>query len=314
VVDTLMACPVCDNAAVEAFATAVDSEYVTSDRKWQYVRCPACTAVYLHEPPADRLSEIYPPNYYSYGGIAESTTVTERVKEWLDRRMLRSALTRIPGEKIRVLDVGGGAGWLLTTVRKADDRVVETHEVDLQEDAQAAAEQAGHVYHRMPVEEFRSDEKFDLILMMSIIEHVADPRAVLASMRDLLSDHGIVLLKTPNTDTLDCRLFRHRNWGGFHCPRHFVLFTEEGLANLGAECGLEVVTSSYTQGAPQWAISVMGWLSDKGWITVSPERPAYRHPVYEPLTAVFAAIDFVRARFARTAQMVVSFRRAGAGR
>jgi SAM-dependent methyltransferase len=309
-----MACPVCENTTVELFATASDKEYFTSTQEYRYARCPRCTAVYLDSPPADQLAEIYPPNYYSYGGIADSTTITERIKAWLDRRMLRKLLSRVPGEKLRVLDVGGGAGWLLTTVREACDRVAETHEVDLQSEAADAAERAGHVYHRMPIEEFTSSERFDLILMMSIIEHVPDPRAVLGSMRDLLSDNGLLLVKTPNTSTVDCRWFRHRNWGGFHCPRHFVLFTAAGLAELGRECGLEVVESTYTQGAPQWALSVMSLLQDRGWIKVTAQRPAYRHPVYEPLTALFAGIDFLRARWAPTAQMEVVFRRSTQGK
>ncbi|MFD3440614.1 class I SAM-dependent methyltransferase [Streptomyces sp. NPDC058685] len=308
--ETLMACPICGETAVELFAKAYDKEYFTSDEEYRYALCPSCTAVYLDSPPVDRLDFIYPANYYSYGGIGESTTFTERIKAQLDGRMLSKVLKGIPGEKLRVLDVGGGSGWLLTNVRRVDDRVVETHEVDLQAAAAPLAEAAGHVYHCMPIEEFTSDEPFDLILMMSIIEHVPDPRKVMATMSGLLSENGVLLMKTPNTATVDARIFRHRNWGGLHCPRHFVLFTEPGLARLGSQVGLTKVDSYYTQGAPQWAISVMAWLSDRGWIKVSREKPAYMNRVYEPLTAFFAGVDFLRARFAPTAQMMISFKRA----
>jgi SAM-dependent methyltransferase len=308
--DLLMACPVCEASDVELFATAYDKEYLTSDEPYRYASCRACTAVYLDSPPTDRLFEIYPENYYSYGEVEESTTVTERIKSWLDGRMLRRVLDRIPGEKLRVLDVGGGSGWLLTNARQVCDRITETHEVDLQSAAAALAEQAGHVYHCMAVEEFTSDEPFDLIMMFSIIEHVPDPAQVLRKMRGLLSENGILLVKTPNTATLDCRLFKNRNWGGFHCPRHFVLFTMKGLSELGDRCGLRMVDSYYTQGAPQWAISVMAWMHDRRWIKITPQRPAYQNRVYEPLTAAFAAVDFVRAPFAPTAQMMVSFKRA----
>ncbi|WP_406397553.1 class I SAM-dependent methyltransferase [Streptomyces sp. NBC_00879] len=308
--ETLMACPICGETAVELFAKAYDKEYFTSDEEYRYALCPSCSAVYLDSPPADRLDEIYPTNYYSYGGIGESTTFTERIKERLDGRMLAKVLKSIPGEKLRVLDVGGGSGWLLSTVRKVDRRVVETHEVDLQAAAAPPAEAAGHVYHCMPIEEFTSDEPFDLILMMSIIEHVPDPRKVMAGMAGLLSENGVLLMKTPNTATVDARIFRHRNWGGLHCPRHFVLFTEPGLDRLGSQVGLAKSDSYYTQGAPQWAISVMAWLSDRGWIKVTPQKPAYMNWVYEPLTAFFAGVDFLRARFAPTAQMMISFKRA----
>jgi len=310
VTEQIMDCPVCGGKNPELFAEAYDKEYFTSDEKYRYARCEQCTAVYLDKPPTDRLHEIYPPNYYSYGGIENSTTFTERVKARLDRRMLRKVLRGIPGRRLRVLDIGGGAGWMLDVARAASSRVAETHEVDLKKEPAEAAERAGHVYHCMAVEDFTSSQRFDLIMMLSIIEHVPDPRSVLRRMADLLTDDGLLLVKTPNTATLDCRLFRHRNWGGFHCPRHFVLFTAAGLARLGAECGLEVVRSQYTQGAPQWALSVMAWLSDRGMLRISADRPAYTHPVYELLTALFAAVDYARLPFAPTAQIVVTFRRA----
>ncbi|MFJ4688932.1 class I SAM-dependent methyltransferase [Streptomyces sp. NPDC091377] len=308
--DKLMDCPVCGTGDAELFAKAYDKEYFTSSTQYRYARCGACSAVYLDDPPADRLDEIYPPNYYSYGGIEGSTAFTERIKEKLDGRTLRRILAKIPGERLRVLDVGGGAGWLLTTARRVCPRVAETHEVDMQEAAAPAAERAGHVYHCMPVEEFTSGEKFDLIMMMSVIEHVPDPARVLRQACDLLSDDGVLLVKTPNTATWDCRIFRHRNWGGFHCPRHFVLFTRDGLADLGERCGLRARSSAYTQGAPQWALSVMAWLQDRGLIKVTSQRPAYRHWTYEPLTALFAALDYARAPFAPTAQMTMQLVRA----
>jgi len=305
-----MACPVCGHADIDVFAHARDLEYFTSDATYRYLRCPACTAVYLENPPADRLDDIYPPNYYSYGEVEKSTAITDRVKAWLDGRALRKLLDVIPGDRLRVLDVGGGTGWSLTSARRVCPRVSETHEVDMAQWAEPLATAAGHVYHCMPIQEYTSDQPFDLILMNSVIEHVPDPRQVLRGVARLLSDRGIVVIKTPNTDTLDCRIFRHRNWGGYHCPRHFVLFTQPGLVGLGRRCGLELVRSVRDQGAPQWAISVMAVLEDRGWIKVTPQRPAYQHPIYEPLTAAFAAIDFARSPFMPTAQMVVTFRRA----
>ena len=38
-------------------------------------------------------------------------------------------------------------------------------------------------------------------------------------------------MKTPNVEGLDAKLLRHRNWGGYHAPRHWVLFTPEGHEN-----------------------------------------------------------------------------------
>src|SRR5262249_6444072 len=145
-------------------------------------------------------------------------------------------------------------------------RVTETHEVDIDESAREAAEQAGHVFHCRRVEEFASEHKFDLIVMLNMIGHVAEPAVVLHAKRALLSEHGRILIKTPNTDTLDRILFQNHNWGGFHCPRHWVLFTREGFIGLAERSGLRCEWVRFTQGAPQWTASILGWLADRGVI------------------------------------------------
>lgn len=114
--------------------------------------------------------------------------------------------------------------------------------------------------------------------------------------------------------TLDCRIFRRHNWGGFHCPRHFVLFNRESLLELGAHCGLRARETSYTQGAPQWACSILGMLGLKGWLNISAARTLYSRPLYPVTCALAAAFDLARSPFMRTAQMFVVFCRIDSGK
>jgi SAM-dependent methyltransferase len=300
-------CPVCGSSQVDAFAHARDVEYYTSDKIYSYLLCGSCLSIFLESPPADRLGEIYPPNYYSYESAQQFTSFPDRVKAYLDARFFRKLLRLIPNDNLRVLDVGGGSGWLLSLIRAVSPRVKSTHEVDIQERARSAAEAAGHIYHCCRIEDFSSPDSYDLILLLNLIEHVVDPAAVLVAMRKLLSPHGLILIKTPNVDTLDCRLFRNHNWGGFHCPRHFVLFNRQSMIDLGQKCGLRVQKIIYTQGAPQWAASILGWLGLKGWVRISADHPLYKNRFYPYLCGLFAAFDLVRCPFMPTAQMFVVF-------
>jgi len=301
-------CPVCGSRESGIFAHARDVEYYTSDKSYVYLSCGQCGSIYLQSPPTDRLNEIYPANYYSYETSQQLTSLPDRIKSHLDARLFRKLIRLLPNDDLRVLDVGGGSGWLLSLIRSVSPRVKSTHEVDIQERARPAAESAGHVYHNCRIEEFSSEESFDLILLLNLIEHVTDPGAVLVAMRKLLSPHGLILIKTPNVDTLDCRLFRNHNWGGFHCPRHFVLFNRQSIMDLGQRCGLRVEKINYTQGAPQWAASVLGWLGLRGWARVSADRPLYQNRLYPYLCGLFAIFDFLRSPFMPTAQMFVVFR------
>jgi len=303
-------CPACGTDTAREFARGWDVEYRTTPEVFAYWRCPVCETIFLPDPPVDRLAQIYPPTYYSFAGWDDS--LAQRIKKYLDGRLFRRLLAGLPGDRLAVLDVGGGNGWLLSLVREQDRRVADTHEVDLDESARAAAEAAGHTFHCMRVEDFDADRRFDLVIMLNIIEHVADPGLVLRRVAGMLSPSGVVLIKTPNSDTLDRRLFQAHNWGGLHCPRHWVLFTGPGFLRLAGQSGLEPVWLRYTQGAPQWAASVMGAMADRGWLSITAARPMHRHPLHAPLLALAAAFDFARGPFMKTAQMFVLLRAAQA--
>ena len=203
-----MRCAVCGSSETEIHARARDWEYRTSDDSFRYDHCRGCGCLFLNPPLTHRLGEIYPPNYYSYQSPEERLSIGERVKRKLDERLFKRLLEQLDGDRLRVLDVGGGTGWMLSVIRELSPRIAETHEVDLDPRARERAEADGHVFHECPVEDFSSAEPFDLIIMLNLIEHVANPLAVLRSMRALMAPQALLLIKTPNVRTLDARWFR----------------------------------------------------------------------------------------------------------
>jgi 2-polyprenyl-3-methyl-5-hydroxy-6-metoxy-1,4-benzoquinol methylase len=298
-------CPACgESSNRQLYGRYRDEEYFTSAELFDYWLCGACQTVYLHPLPLTRLREIYPSNYYSFAPRAGAGLV-QRVKRWLDQRQFRAVLRRLGGAELRVLDVGGGNGWLLDLLREIDPRVRHTQIVDLDPAAAAQARAKGHEYACQRVEEFSSEHRFDLVLLMNLIEHVESPRRLLSKLAGLLAPDGLVLMKTPNVDALDARLFHGSYWAGLHVPRHWVLFTRESFGRALAGTGLRVREFAYTQGAPFWAASILAAWKRRGWVEISRERPAFYHPAFGPLAAAFAAFDLARAPFARTSQMSV---------
>ncbi|HMJ54434.1 MAG TPA: class I SAM-dependent methyltransferase [Polyangiaceae bacterium] len=294
-------CLCCHGANTTFWAKVRDVEYRTSDEEFTFLRCEDCGVLFIDPVPADRLREIYPPTYYSYAAPRHSLVFS--IKHWLDRRFFRSILRPLAQPSLRVLDVGGGAGFELSTLRDSNPRVRETWVVDLDPEAAAIAERNGHHYFCGRVEDFAPDEKFDVIMMLNLIEHVQDPESVLRKVAALLAPGGLVLLKTPNFDSWDARLFRQRSWTGYHCPRHWVLFSRDSFTHLAERVGLPVKQATYTQGASFWAGSTIAWLAARGLLRVTRERPIFNHPLFGLAAAAFAALDFVRAPFAKTSQM-----------
>jgi SAM-dependent methyltransferase len=233
----------------------------------------------------------------------------EKVKQALDRRFLRGILRKIPGGFIDVLDVGGGTGWMLDLLKSTDPRVSFTQVVDMDPKAGKLARAKGHAYYRGPIESFRTGRKFHLVLLFNLIEHVRYPVRVLRQIEGFLAPRGILLAKTPNTDSLDARLFRHLNWGGYHCPRHWVLFNEAGFRKAVEKTRFKISSLIYTQGAPFWAQSVMMALWRWKLIRISRQRPLVYHPLFPLLAAFFAGVDFLRGLFFKTSQMLILLRK-----
>lgn len=299
------ACPLCQREGT-FHAKSMDIEYFTISEPVDIMRCDACDILFVHPMLTDKLDVIYPPNYYAYDdGAGKSFAV--RVKEMLDRANLRRLLRQIPGESLNVLDVGGGTGWLASLARSVDPRVKFTQIVDLDRAAAAKAEANGHRYFCGRIEDFQTDVKFDLILMLNLIEHVAHPDEILRKTAELLSPTGRLLLKTPNFRALDAVIFRNQSWGGYHCPRHFVLFSRKSLENTMREAGLATEQFSYTQGAPFWAVSIMDLLRRIGLVkfTGRGDDTVAQHKLTPFIQAAAAVFDFARRPFSRLSQMIV---------
>jgi 2-polyprenyl-3-methyl-5-hydroxy-6-metoxy-1,4-benzoquinol methylase len=301
-------CLACGSVDAQWWAHASDEEYCTTQEVFSYYRCADCGSLFIDPVPREQLKIIYPSNYYSFDGEITGS-ILFKVKDWLDRRFFRRFVAVLSAPVLRVLDVGGGSGAQLSAFKRSDERIRHTAIVDLDDHARAAANKRGHEYFCSRFEEFDTQHRFDVILMLNLIEHVDNPKQMLTKACSLLAPNGLLIVKTPNTDSLDARIFRRHNWGGYHCPRHWVLFNRENLTRFVAEAGLKIRHFQYTQGAPFWTTTVLFFLARRGWIKVSKERPAPTHPLYAPLNAVFAMFDLVRGLFAKTSQMIVVLER-----
>ena len=76
-------------------------------------------------------------------------------------------------------------------------------------------------------------EIFDVVVLFNLIEHVHNPKRTLSLIYNSLSSDGIAIIKTPNSTSFNRFLFKKFYWGGFHAPRHWVIFNEKNLIYIG---------------------------------------------------------------------------------
>lgn len=298
-------CLVCDST-LHFYCNAYDSEYVTSDDIFEYAKCDKCETISIIQDIKD-LNSIYPKNYYSFSKDA-GKSILNKIKDFIEVKMFKGIVDKLYGNDLSVLDVGGGTGWVLNSLKKATNRFKYFNIVDIDENAESTAISNGYSFFKGKIEDYKPRNKFDLIIMLNLIEHVSDPVLVLNSIKDMTKKNGLIVIKTPNNDSLDARIFKKYNWGGLHAPRHFNVFSKKSIEILAEKIGLKVESIKYTQGAPQWTTSVMGLLSKYKIIKINKNRSMPEHPIYPIFMAFFALFDFIRVPFSKTSQMFIIFR------
>ena len=150
-------------------------------------------------------------------------------------RLLRS--TRKAAPCGRLLDVGCGEGTMLVLASEFYDVMgLEPSPVA----AKLARKEGFEVVEETLEETTLPAGSFDVILLDSVIEHVASPRAALQKAHSLLAPGGIVVIVTPKFEGPTSRI-RGREWNGFRHGYHTYLFTGKTLGRYLEETGFEVL-------------------------------------------------------------------------
>ncbi len=303
-------CALCGGQAFDPVASGYDYEMQTCGNRWHVRRCQHCTHEQLDpRPAAGALPVIYPADYYSY----EMDRTVGRFAMWgktrLDRLKLRAPLAALGRLPDGYLDVGCGDGRYLGILQSMGVPRSRLFGLELDGRAVQRARDAG--FHAWQVRaEHASDliaaESLDLISLFHVIEHVSDPVAVINSLKGLLRPGGVIVIETPNVDSLDAKLFRERFWGGYHFPRHWHLFSEHTLCRMLEDSGLVVRNCTYQTGHAFWLYSLHHALKYRDGARF-PRLARWMHPL-RSLPALIAAtgFDFVRARLGQQTSAVMA--------
>jgi len=287
------ACPICgpDYPAI-AIARGPDFEYrTTGAQEFQFARCAQCGTLVLDPRPAETvLARLYPADYEPYR-FDRLPLVVRRGRDVVQRRKAAAVARHVrPGGTI--VDVGCGNGTLLRAIHGAFPGRYHLVGWDYPGPHMETLAAAGIDTIASPIEPSRVPTGVDLFVLNQVIEHVPHPDRLLKSIADALVPGGRVAIETPDTDGLDASWFRRRYWGGYHLPRHLVLFNRHNLRALVERCGLRVVESKHLASPAFWIQSFHHAASESRM----PKLSSLFTLANVPLVSAFAAFDTVAAR------------------
>ena len=300
-------CCVCLAKDGRPIATGLDFEYRSSADNFVAYRCARCHLVFLNPRPANsELERIYPPTYHAFQFSVENFGIAYRIRSLLETRRLLACCKGLP-LGARILDVGCGDGFHLKLLAESGHPSWRLEGIDASPKAVAAAIRSNLNVRACSIEsEDVPQDTFDLIFLIATIEHVPDPRALLAGVLRALRRGGRLVIVTDNTATLDFNIFGGRHWGGYHFPRHWNLFTRHNLSRLGTSLGFEIVKMETIFSPVNWVYSIRNLLQDRGCPSWLYEKFSLSSPL--PL-AVFTIVDTVFRILDRGALLRATFRR-----
>lgn len=193
-------------------------------------RCDACRTLFTARLPEGGDAHDY-DGYYHEGNLQVPAFVRSRLDEVVGAfEPYRDAN--------RWLDVGCGAGTLLEAVVGRGWEAIGT------EVSAGGAEAVRARGFDIRVGELDAlalpAEGFDVVSLVEVVEHVPDPRALLADAARLVRPGGAVYVTTPHGRGISARALGAR-WSVVAPPEHLQLFSVHGMRAVAAAAGLEVV-------------------------------------------------------------------------
>lgn len=198
-------------------------------------------------PSGEELKSYYERRYYQESQGHYSPSYTPEEREYFDILIARNAhlVAKIRGPGAgSMLDVGCGEGFAMDWFRRAGWSVEGL-------DHSSAGIGALHP-HLVPHASFgdvfdlladriAEGRTYDLVWLTNVLEHVTDPVQLLASLRNLVAENGVLLITVPNDGSdfqemlLETDRIPHRFW--IALPDHLAYFDDESLRRTAAATG-----------------------------------------------------------------------------
>jgi 2-polyprenyl-3-methyl-5-hydroxy-6-metoxy-1,4-benzoquinol methylase len=247
-------CPFC-NARSSLKFYARDLNARVTEEAFDYYVCSVCGLVYLSPIPAD-LAKYYRTDYVAYD-IPSSLTQLNVMAEKVHFRL--NLVKKYAPRTGRLLEIGPSWG-AFAFLAKQSGFTVDVVEMDsnccrfLQDVIGVKAicnDDVGKALAGL--------DRYDVIALWHVIEHLAEPWKVLDAIAQHLLPDGIIVISTPNPESLQFKLFG-RFWGHLDAPRHVSLLPAEWLIRFLEERGIYKVMLTTTDPDGR-NLNRFGWMS-----------------------------------------------------
>lgn len=233
-------CEICNSQDFELIATQI------REGEGKIAKCKTCGLVIQDLNWSEQRLRDYYENEYQVTNSLVSGKKQSVAEHYADRvktiDSVFNCIRPLLRPESRVLEVGCGSGSLLSRIKPyvAYCAGVELHTpfVDFIKNDLAIEAFA------VDVNKLKLEQKFDLIISISTLDHLPNPLETLTSMKNLLAPSGRIYLEIPNLDeALNCKLpeANRKKYNTFFWHRaHLFYFSRMTAAALFEKIGMKV--------------------------------------------------------------------------
>ncbi len=231
-------CGVRGASTIGAVAPTHPGDFERKD--YSLLQCRECETVYLHPlPTPSDLSLLYEG---SVQFSSDHYTDPEQVRRMLDYYEGElTGLDLLPAGPCRLLEIGAGLAWVS---RAAKNLNPQAHTV-AQDVSGECADACTWVdaYFVGAIGGLTDRAPYDLVSMTHVIEHLADPEAMLRSIAPMLRMDGKIFITAPFRPVgwkPPAGIDAWRTYSYLHVPAHITYFSERWFRQKASALGLEI--------------------------------------------------------------------------
>jgi len=226
----VLVCPICGAKTFTPFLNCKD--YAVSQETFQLVQCAQCQFVATSPAPHNNdIAKYYlSDTYISHSNKAK--TLLDKFYLLARTFTLKWKLKLISNNlnkttDVTLLDYGCGTGEFLKKCKSRGWKICGIEPSDI---ARIQSSEATKALIAPSLADI-SFNKFDIITLWHVLEHIPDLDDTLEKLKSRLSDSGTMFIAVPNHKSWDATYYK-AYWAGYDLPRHLWHFSQQNMETL----------------------------------------------------------------------------------
>lgn len=193
------------------------------------------------QPSLNTLGSYYESSDYISHTDAKETLI-DKMYQFVKKYTLSKKLKLIDSFKTsskRLLDVGCGTGDFLSLCETYNWEVVGVEPNNKAQKLASSKLKSTSLLVNDLFELNESIEKFDVITLWHVLEHVPNLEEYISKLKSLLRPNGVLVIAVPNYNSFDAKHYK-QFWAAYDVPRHLWHFSQKSIELLFSKQQLEV--------------------------------------------------------------------------